>query len=361
MATQNTSLTKKELFYYNIIRVNSGVLYLTSAPGLAKTAIIESIAQKKNLELIDLRTSRMDESDFGAPKLIETEREGKKIVLQVTSIPEWAILANEKPTIIVFDELNRARQAVQDACLGILLERRIGFNFKLNNNVYLVATGNLGIDDDTNVNCFDAALNNRLIHIRHSMSLAQWLDAWANENVIDVVRNFLKAYPEYYHNRFEKNAEAYPTPRSWTFCSDFLKENSNCSNSDLLECLTGTVGVEAANKFFNFYNQKAELKMGEILNAKNQEELLSRLETISIGLQNELLETLLRDYNISSLVENQYHNLILFLDGIEKDRSIGFFLTLFESDSFTPESLNPEFRKFLKHFEWVKEYIQVEP
>jgi hypothetical protein len=50
-----------------------------------------------------------------------------------------------------------------------------GTAFKFNDNVLMMSSGNLGDEDGTDVEEFDSALNNRLIHINHTLDVQEWL------------------------------------------------------------------------------------------------------------------------------------------------------------------------------------------
>jgi hypothetical protein len=46
-----------------------------------------------------------------------------------------------------------------------------------------MSSGNLGDEDGTDVEEFDSALNNRLIHINHTLDVQEWLD-YAEEKIV---------------------------------------------------------------------------------------------------------------------------------------------------------------------------------
>jgi len=175
-------LTPKERKYFAIMWAKYGVLNITSKPGVAKSAIGRSIADKMNFRYIDIRLSMVDETDVGLyPTISEVESDGKMVKCLDFVVPRWAIEANKQPTIIHFEELNRASQQVRNAALQMLLEREIGMDFKFNDNVLMMSSGNLGDEDGTDVEEFDSALNNRLVHISHSLSVDEWLGDYASQ------------------------------------------------------------------------------------------------------------------------------------------------------------------------------------
>jgi hypothetical protein len=224
------TLNDKELTYFKIMLAKSGVLEIRSKPGIAKSAIMKEIAEKMGFEFFDIRLSMVDETDVGLyPTITTIEIDGvmQKFIEHVP--PLWAYKANQKPSIIFFEEMNRANLAVRNAALQILLERTIGYNFKFNDNVLMCASGNLGEEDGTDVEEYDAALNNRLIHMKHDLNIKEWKEGFAYEHVLPTIVSFLTGNAEhYYKTKADKDGDvmaAYATPRSWTFLSDYILTN----------------------------------------------------------------------------------------------------------------------------------------
>ena len=216
------SLTKREASYFSIMRPQHGVLYIQAKPGVGKSAIARSIADKLDLAYVDIRLSMADETDMQFPNLTLNKDLDMHVIEH--AIPEWAVLANERPTLIHFEELNRAPLAVRNAALQILLERAIGPRFKFNANVYMMSSGNLGDEDGTDVEEFDTALNNRLIHRKHDLPAPEWLD-WADGKIHPDICKFIEFYPENIYIKPSENTQEFASPRSWHFLSDFIISN----------------------------------------------------------------------------------------------------------------------------------------
>tara|TARA_R110000772_G_scaffold12063_4_gene37227 strand:+ start:1023 stop:2423 length:1401 start_codon:yes stop_codon:yes gene_type:complete len=217
------TLTAKELVYFSVMRSQYGVLFIKSKPGVAKSAIAKSIAFKLGLQYVDIRLSMADETDMQFPNLT-FDKELKCHVIE-HAIPEWAAMANEIPTLIHFEELNRAPLAVRNAALQILLERGIGPKFKFNKNVFMMSSGNLGAEDGTDVEEFDNALNNRLIHLMHDLTIEEWFD-WGKANILHPdITSFIEYYPDYFYKAPNENSQTYASPRSWHMLSEFIIKN----------------------------------------------------------------------------------------------------------------------------------------
>ena len=183
MSEKLSLLTPKERKYFSVMWAKYGVLNITSKPGVAKSAIGKSIAEKMGFRYMDIRLSMVDETDVGLyPNVSEVDVNGKMVKCLDFVVPRWAIEANKQPTIIHFEELNRASQQVRNAALQILLERQIGTDFNFNENVLMMSSGNLGDEDGTDVEEFDSALNNRLVHINHTLAVDEWIGDFATEN-----------------------------------------------------------------------------------------------------------------------------------------------------------------------------------
>ena len=330
------TLNNKEKMYFSMMYPKSGVLYITDRPGSAKSAIAREIARKMGYYYLDLRLTLLDETDLGLYPSVKTDEE--KIEYLVHIISEWALIANKQKTIICFDELNRASKALRNAALQILLERGIGFHFKFNDGVLMMATGNLGDEDKCEVELFDDALNGRLIHVRHSLSTKEWLDNYANMNVHKIINDYIELHPEYMYTNPTEQIVAYASPRTWTFLSDYIicMHGYNSTVSDFLEdiqdkahCYIGAAAVD----FINYCHDMTRINIQNILNdydnfknelAKCRRDKIAELMT---ALQH---ETLRLDY----LNDKQMGNLYKFFesDFLSDDERTAHIIFLADQD-----------------------------
>jgi hypothetical protein len=396
-------LTDREQKYFRLMFPKSGVLYIKGEPGKAKSAMLRSIADKLNLHFIDLRLSQIDETDVGLfpDKISYTNKVEKngKIVEQVENylthiVPEWAVIANNPErlnenyvgTLINFEELNRAPLAVRNAALQLLLERQIGFRgFKFGDNVFMAATGNLGEEDDTDVEEFDSALKDRLIPVRHDMELNEWRDTWANKHVHSAILGFLNVNAEYYYNKphGDKKEEIFPTPRSWTFLSDMIRENFALRDNDyniveeapltdeVIRFIAGSGHhyIGHANSLFVKYlwdvnkitifdilgGEKGKNSEGYIKMSKNDKESMDRSK------RSELLEKL-KNVDITKLKEKQIENLKLFILDLKADESCSFYLKVLDDDydDINAKDIDPAVLSVLsdKRFTKIKKQLE---
>lgn len=342
-------LTSKQQKYFRMMYGKSGVLFLTAEPGVAKSAIMRTIARKLDFQYFDVRLSMVDEIDVGLfpyrkEMEIDVESDSKEMVKKIISvmsyaIPEWAWESNQKPTIIHFEELNRAPLAVRNAALQILLERAIGTSFKFNENVYMVASGNLGEMDGTDIEEFDRALNNRLIHYEHTLTLPEWIEDFANENIHPSIINFLKSAEEHFlHSYDEKKSKlqkAYATPRSWTFLSDYIVENYGMDASigdfisDVRDIGSSFIGVGANSKFIRFLDESMRFGIKDLL--ERYSEIKDQLEEFNRDKKSELLSSL-KQMNIANLKDYQKENVKQFILSLSEDEAVSYILKILDDE-----------------------------
>jgi uncharacterized protein YbcI len=360
-----SALNKKELRYFKQMYPCSGVPMLLSEPGFAKSAIIRSIANKVkvpvygNLQYIDLRLSYLDETDIGLyPNKFQykytitlpdgkTEEHTEYYLEHI--VPKWAYMANSRPTIIHFEELNRALLSVRNAALQILLERCIGYEFKLNDTVYLIASGNLGNADGTDVEEFDRALKGRIISIRHKLTLGEWKEYFANDNIHPMLLNFISNNENFYYtdkSRASEEEYSYASPRSWTFLSDYIQKNysykiSEDSNSkfipfddevleDLREVAFDYVGAQPSKQLINWIDDIMKISIKDIIEKYSILKTENNIE-FTRSKKSELMQSL-RSENLMNLKDYQIENIKLFLLDINPDEATAFIIHMLDNE-----------------------------
>ena len=325
-------LNPKELQYFLMMLPKYGVLYLQSEPGIGKSAIARSTTKKLNMQYIELRLSMIDETDIGLYP-IKSTFDGQDCIEYV--VPKWALLANKQPTIIHFEELNRAPQAIRNAALQILLERCIGYEFCFNSDVYMMASGNYGDEDNTIVEDFDAALNGRLIHVKHKLPLDEWIEYFAKENVFPDIIQFLEAHPAYYY-QMDKNASgAYASARSWTFLSEYIKTiyGNDAKINDYADNIasigTSYVGSSIV-PFINYLRENQVLNINHVINEYDSvKELIIKQGRAK---QSELLNEL-SAIDLNKIEKDKTENIFAFLDDVTDDERTGYLLKIINNDN----------------------------
>lgn len=224
--TAQKVLNPVELRWFRQMYSQKGVLFIKGRPGIAKSALLQSIANKLGMVFIDIRVPTKDETDLGTYPIVRVTEKGYSVLEH--AVPDWADMTKDesKNYLIVFEELNRADKPQRNAALGLLNERFIGHAFKFGTNVFMAATGNLGDEDGTDVEEFDIALSSRLIHKTWKMEGADglmfWKESYANGRVHPDLLRFLDANPTAFYPAMEKQKDIIACPRTWTNLSEAI-------------------------------------------------------------------------------------------------------------------------------------------
>jgi MoxR-like ATPase len=146
-------------------------------PGTGKSSIIAQIAKRLGWKLHDVRLGDKETSDFAIPYPVD----GKLEYLMTDLLPFEGAGDDEEKSIILLDEYDRAKMAVQNMSLQITLDRKV-FGRNLKKNARIVLAGNQCTDIGTNQ--LSEASATRMVHIymeTESEAALQAWDGWAEE------------------------------------------------------------------------------------------------------------------------------------------------------------------------------------
>jgi len=220
-------------------------LFLWGPPGIGKSELVEGIANDLGGLMIDLRLGQMEPTDIrGIP--FYNKDIGKMDWAPPVELPDEETAAQYPIVVLFLDELNSAAPSVQSAAYQLILNRRIG-KYKLPDNVVMVAAGNRESDKGVTYR-MPTPLANRFIHQEMKVDFACWQE-WAVNNRIhkDVVGYLSFAKQDLYDFDAKSASRAFATPRSWTFVSQLLDDNSD--DDTTMNLIAGTVGEGLAVKF----------------------------------------------------------------------------------------------------------------
>lgn len=210
MLTINISEASKHL--NSIIRggIKTSVM-MWGAPGIGKSSIVNKVAKDNEMDVIDVRLSQLAPTDLrGLPYV----KDGVAHFAPPNFLPQTG------SGILFLDEVNLAPPAIQNVAMQLVLDRRVG-DYTVPDSWYIVAAGNR-VEDRAAVSQMPAPLTNRFLHFTVEADLASWKEYALTTGVKEEVISFLNFRPNLLHN-FNKNAIAWPSPRSWDFASDLLK------------------------------------------------------------------------------------------------------------------------------------------
>lgn len=353
-------LTPMEKRYWSMIKAQAGTLFLKGKPGMAKSAILRTIASKLGMRYLHINLAMISECDLGVYPILE-DWNGTKSLSFAT--PKWAAIANEAPTLINFEELNRCRLVVQNACLQILNERRIGSDFQFNENAFMCSCGNEGESDNTSVEEFDRAMKTRLITQSHHMTVQEWVDGYAKQNVLPVITNYLlNNAEEYYKSGVEGGTgDSFACPRTWTFLSKYIEANHGREFSigeiipSLKENGCGYVGP-AITKFIRYCENMVKITMKDLM--KDYDSRADVLKTLGKDVYSELLASL-KAMNFKEFKKKEIDNVVKFLATLERDELVGYLVHVIDSyDSSDDDKANAYVFRLRDEFRSVLQKVQ---
>jgi MoxR-like ATPase len=198
--------------------------------------------------LVDLRAVLLDPVDLMGIPVVQN------------GLTCWAaprVLPQKGSGLLFFDELNRAPVMVQNACLQLVLDRRLG-EYELPKDWIVGAAGNF--ESETGVQRMPDALRSRFTHLRLEPDLADWCEYAASRDFHPAVVAFIRWRPELLHKYDKVTARkenAFPCPRTWEFVSRICA--GTVPKSVEFGLIEGTVGKAAAGEFVAFLQMYRDL------------------------------------------------------------------------------------------------------
>ena len=240
--------------------------------GIGKSSMLKMLQAKHPDHFVcygDMTTK--DVGDFLIPKIRTIDG------TEVTSfIPneEFGFHLN-KPIILMLDEIGKAPKAVMNACLRLMLERKLG-TYELPEGSIVFATTNLaqeGIGD-----MLPPHARNRMSVVKvRKPSSEEWIE-WALDNnitpeVLLTVKQFSQMLASFEDYNDPKDNEyvydprtprpAFVTPRSLNRASDIIKNSKHLGHDIMAHALKGTIGNRATYDMLTIVQLNDELPSWE--------------------------------------------------------------------------------------------------
>jgi len=307
-------------------------LFIWGTTGIGKSSVVKEIAKdiadKEKLEFsevdiengkfgfIDVRISQLEPSDLrGLP----TINDGKTKWL----VPSWLPRNPDGKGILFFDEINLAPPSIQASAYQLILDRRLG-EYKLPKGWVIISAGNR-IEDGCNVFEMSNALSNRFIHLELNIPDKESWFNWALNNEIDArIIAFLQFKPSSLFKFESRNKDkAFPTPRSWEFCSKLIKNRDDKNILNIL--VSSAVGEAVGTEFTAFLRLQSKINLNEILrNPKSISKITEiDLKYVLLGTISEYYrkdtKLLEKSFDLCDYLEPEFSVLLLrFLKGINQ-------------------------------------------
>lgn len=245
---------------------------LRGRPGVGKSSVLQMVGEALPDYLpcyIDV--ANLDLGDLGMP-VIDKE----SMVTHYAPNARFGIGRDQnKPVILMLDELGKASRPVLNMLLPVILERRLG-DVPLPTGSIVFATTNLdtdGVGDNIPAHAY-----NRMSEvIVAGPTVDQWLEWGSMNNVSPEVMAFAKQTSEvfqcytelgkneknpYIFNPLSGNTRTFCSPRSLAKASNLI-ENRDVLGDALLPALAGTIGESAARQMEALVNLSDKLPLFE--------------------------------------------------------------------------------------------------
>lgn len=186
------------------------VPFLTSSPGMGKSAIIRSVAEEFGMKLIDHRLSTSAPEDLSGLPFRNVDRAEFIPFADLFPIEGDEIPEGYNGWILFLDEFNSAKKEVVAAAYKLILDRMTGQK-KLHPNVMIICAGNKATDRAI-VNPLGTAMQSRVVHFEMELNFDIFVeDVMIPQEWDERLVAFLHANPGYLHD-FD------PAHKNKTFC-----------------------------------------------------------------------------------------------------------------------------------------------
>lgn len=218
--------------------------FLVGEAGVGKSRIVRQVTETMNRRLVDVRAVLFDPVDIkGLPHINGDGRAH-------WAIPDFLPRDDDPPTVILLDELNRAPQMVQNACLQLALDRTVG-DYVLADQHAVLAAGNP--DGHRGVTRMSEALANRFVHLSIEPDVDDWTKWAVTADMRPELIAFIRFRPNLLHSYDSRSTEkAYPSPRAWEFVGQIMGADPDQTIEQAL--YAGTVGEGPAAELIGFLN-----------------------------------------------------------------------------------------------------------
>lgn len=223
------------------------VPYLIGGAGLGKTTLVKDATQRvaahrgTDMQCHILSLAQYDPAEI-AGWLVPSDDRTKMNRIR----PDW--MPEEGTSGILFlDELPQATTACQNIAAQIVNERRVG-PWHMPKGWAIVAAGNR-MSDRAGTNNMPSHLKDRLMFLEVEADLEDTVAYYYANGVDERVSAYLRFRPEWLH-RFDKDANACPSPRSWERVGSILAWG--LGPVEQLEAIAGQVGRAASAEFAGF-------------------------------------------------------------------------------------------------------------
>ena len=234
--------------------------FLLGSMGIGKSYLVREVAKDLNMFVVEVNLAQYEPTDIGGMQM--PDGDSMKVLK-----PKWLLSEEDhqsildqgyKGVIYFFDELPQAPILNQNIFAQICNEYRVG-DFVLPLTSFVCCAGNK-MSDRSGTNQMPMHLKDRLTTIEIEPNLDDFANYMFSKNKDSRVVSWVRFQPEYLH-KFDRDANAFPTPRSLERVSDILswKELDDDTRYHAISCQIGETASASLITHLNIHDKCPDL------------------------------------------------------------------------------------------------------
>ena len=318
--------------------------------GTGKTSVVRQVAKERNMNFVKLNFAQIDEAgdlagypikEYECQMARQVKQEDGTVKMQVMpgtvwlndkqidspakgvmyrqtgktrmgyAKPAWVPDYNENGTIVLFDDYNRANQAILKAAMDLILEQKY-ISWSLPKKTTIVITQNPD-NGCYNVESQDEAQVGRYLDYKSELDIDAWAQ-WAENSGMDgrCINFVLSYFGELFNS--DKDGNHICNPRSFEMFSDMISDVKDWEvpeNLEFIQLIAKGCFKDEGGRFNNIFASFIRNKMHLLIQPK--EVLLSKWDDVKDKLMNTIYDGngQFRS-DLSSLIERRFVNYVSY-------------------------------------------------
>ena len=234
--------------------------FLLGSMGIGKSYLVREVAKDLNMFVVEVNLAQYEPTDIGGMQM--PDGDSMKVLK-----PKWLLSEEDhqsildqgyKGVIYFFDELPQAPILNQNIFAQICNEYRVG-DYIIPLGDFVVTAGSR-MSDRSGTNQMPMHLKDRLTTIEIEPNLDDFANYMFSKNKDSRVVSWVRFQPEYLH-KFDRDANAFPTPRSLERVSDILswKELDDDTRYHAISCQIGETASASLITHLNIHDKCPDL------------------------------------------------------------------------------------------------------
>lgn len=281
-------LDKNEFGEYTIPVSRQRPIFMTGAPGIGKTAVIQQVASELDLALVSgSMRHHTRQSAQGRPVIKARDHDGTQICVSEYTISEiiaavYRVMedSGKKEGILFLDEINCVPEALEPAVRQFLRYKTLG-----NRQVpegWVVVTAGSRPEYSRSVREFDISDMDRLKRMDITEDFSVWKQYAYQQGIHSAVITFLELHPQWFYSiRSTEEGMQYVTARGWEDLSTAIrlyeKKGFEITGRLIGQYITDEEIAEEFGSSYGLYRKcRADYRIADILSGKAGKEIVQK-------------------------------------------------------------------------------------